>query len=263
MVGPRHHGAAAGLLHAGEDRLGVGRDDDVARVRGLCAPQHMHDHRLARDVHKRFAGQPRRGQPGRNDDEGVLVGHRSIHAGMPAPALKSATKCSVEAAVIRVARGEATGYPSGAAGLRLYPFRVWSLDAMDSFELNKIMGAVLGTCMVLLALNITADAIFTPATPAKPGYAIVVPEKPTAGEKKGPAPQDPPIAELLAKADVTRGQASANKCVACHTFDKGGAQPDRPQSLRRDRARKRLGCRIQLFGGLQEDHERAVDAPGS
>ena len=92
---------------------------------------------------------------------------------------------------------------------------------MDSFELNKIMGAVLGTCMVLLALNITADAIFTPATPAKPGYAIVVPEKPTAGEKKGPAPQDPPIAELLAKADVTRGQASANKCVACHTFDKG------------------------------------------
>ncbi len=34
--------------------------------------------------------------------------------------------------------------------------------------------------------------------------------------------QDPPIAELLAKADVARGQASANKCVACHTFDKGG-----------------------------------------
>ena len=35
---------------------------------------------------------------------------------------------------------------------------------MDSFELNKIMGAVLGTCMVLLALNITANAIFSPAT---------------------------------------------------------------------------------------------------
>ncbi len=31
---------------------------------------------------------------------------------------------------------------------------------MDSFELNKIMGAVLGTCLALLTLNIAAGAIF-------------------------------------------------------------------------------------------------------
>src|SRR5437870_4044235 len=51
-----------------------------------------------------------------------------------------------------------TGYLSAADP----QFRVWSLDAMDSFEMNKILGAILGTCLVLVALNITAGAVFTP-----------------------------------------------------------------------------------------------------
>jgi cytochrome c len=93
---------------------------------------------------------------------------------------------------------------------------------MDSFELNKIMGAVLGTCLVMLSLNIMANAVFHPAVPAKPGYEIAVPEKPTGDQKGAPAQQDPPIEQLLAKADVDRGKTSFNKCVACHTFDKGG-----------------------------------------
>jgi cytochrome c len=94
---------------------------------------------------------------------------------------------------------------------------------MDSFELNKIMGAILGTCLGLLSLNIAANAIFHPVKPAKPGYEIAVPETPAAGDQKGaPAQQDPPIAELLASADLARGETSHNKCVSCHTFDKGG-----------------------------------------
>jgi cytochrome c len=94
---------------------------------------------------------------------------------------------------------------------------------MDSFELNKIMGAILGTCLGLLSLNIAANAIFHPVKPAKPGYDIAVPEKP-AGDQPGgaPAQQDPPVAELLANADLARGEVSHNKCIACHTFDKGG-----------------------------------------
>jgi cytochrome c len=96
---------------------------------------------------------------------------------------------------------------------------------MDSFELNKILGAVLGTCLFLVALNITAGAIFTPARPAKPGYEIVVPEHPEGGTGPAAAPaQDPPVETLLAKADVSRGEKSAQKCAACHTFDKGGRQ---------------------------------------
>jgi cytochrome c len=95
---------------------------------------------------------------------------------------------------------------------------------MDSFELNKIMGAILGTCLGLLSLNIAANAIFHPAMPAKPGYDIAVPEKPKGDQKSGPAQQEPPIEQLLAKADAGRGETAHNKCIACHTFDKGGKQ---------------------------------------
>ncbi len=92
---------------------------------------------------------------------------------------------------------------------------------MNSFELNKIMGAILGTCLVVLSLNITAGAIFAPEKPAKPGYAIAVPEKKPTGEKKATEPEVP-LAELLAKADGGRGEAASKVCVTCHTFDKGG-----------------------------------------
>ena len=92
---------------------------------------------------------------------------------------------------------------------------------MDSFELNKILGAVLGTCLGVLALNIAAGAIFAPEKPTKPGYEIAVPESKPGGEAK-PAEPEVPIEQLLAKADVGRGESSAKKCAACHTFDKGG-----------------------------------------
>jgi cytochrome c len=92
---------------------------------------------------------------------------------------------------------------------------------MDSFELNKIMGAVLGTCLVLLSLNITAGALFAPHKPAKPGFDIVVPEKAVAGDVK-PAEPEIPIVQLLAAADLKRGENSSKKCVACHTFQKNG-----------------------------------------
>src|SRR5262249_23473952 len=59
-----------------------------------------------------------------------------------------------------------------------------SLEAMDSFELNKILGAILGTCLGVLAINIAAGAIFAPVKPAKPGYEIAVPEQKPGGETK-------------------------------------------------------------------------------
>ena len=96
---------------------------------------------------------------------------------------------------------------------------------MDSFELNKILGAVLGTCLVLLSLNIAAGAMFAPHKPAKPGYEIAVQEAAPAGKPGEPAAAEEPLPELLASADVARGEASAKKCVACHTFDKG--EPNR------------------------------------
>ncbi len=92
---------------------------------------------------------------------------------------------------------------------------------MDSFEINKVLGAVLFTVLCLLGLNIAAGAIFTPPHMAKPGYEIAVPEKPEGGGAPAAAPQES-IAQLLANADPKRGEQIARVCQTCHTFEKGG-----------------------------------------
>jgi len=93
---------------------------------------------------------------------------------------------------------------------------------MNSFELNKILGAILFTCLCLLALNISAGAIFAPHKPAKPGYAIEVKAEAEGGKPGAPKEAEKPIAVLLASASVEKGQAAAKACQACHTFEKGG-----------------------------------------
>ncbi len=92
---------------------------------------------------------------------------------------------------------------------------------MDSFELNKILGAILGTCLVLLVTSFTAGAIFTPVKPQKPGFEIAVKEEAAGGEKAA-APAPEPIEKLLQTASVQKGEAAAKKCAACHDFTKGG-----------------------------------------
>jgi cytochrome c len=94
---------------------------------------------------------------------------------------------------------------------------------MDSFELNKVLGAILGTCLVLLVTSFTAGAIFAPVMPEKPGYEIVAKEAPEGGAKEAAAaaPSEP-IEKLLQTASVEKGAAAAKKCAACHTFEKNG-----------------------------------------
>jgi cytochrome c len=92
---------------------------------------------------------------------------------------------------------------------------------MDSFELNKILGAILGTCLVVLATSFAAGAIFAPKKPEKPGFEIAVKEEAAPGKEAAPAPSEP-IEKLLQTASVEKGQAAAKKCQACHTLEKGG-----------------------------------------
>jgi len=92
---------------------------------------------------------------------------------------------------------------------------------MDSFEFNKIAGAVLGTALFVMALSIVSEMIYEPAAPAKPGYviAIVEPERAPAGGAGGDSVA--PIAARLQTASVTSGAEIAKKCLACHTLMKG------------------------------------------
>jgi cytochrome c len=93
---------------------------------------------------------------------------------------------------------------------------------MDSFELNKILGAILGTCLVLLVTSFTAGAIFSPVMPEKPGFEIAVKEEAHGGGAEAATAPSEPIEKLLQTASVEKGAAAAKKCAACHTFEKGG-----------------------------------------
>ena len=92
---------------------------------------------------------------------------------------------------------------------------------MDSFELNKIIGAILGTCILVLVTSFTAGAMFAPHMPEKPGFEIAVKEEAHGGAQEAAAPSEP-IEKLLQTASVEKGAAAAKKCAACHTFEKGG-----------------------------------------
>lgn len=90
---------------------------------------------------------------------------------------------------------------------------------MDSFELNKIMGAVLGTLLFVMGVGFLAEAIYHPIEGRGPGYALPEPEV----VASGPVEEVPavPLGVLLASASVDRGTAAVRKCQSCHNFGEG------------------------------------------
>ena len=91
-----------------------------------------------------------------------------------------------------------------------------------NIETNKIAGAIFGSLLFVVGVNIIAGGLFSPHKPAVPGYDLPAPEETAGGGAAAPAAPAEPLPVLLAKADATKGQAAAKKCAACHTFEKGG-----------------------------------------
>ena len=95
---------------------------------------------------------------------------------------------------------------------------------MDSFEFNKIAGAVLGLLLLMMGTGIVAEFIFAGPKVKVEGYALPGGEEAAAAPKaEAPAESAAPIAVRLKTADVARGQAGVKACQACHNFEKGAA----------------------------------------
>src|SRR3982074_1663689 len=125
---------------------------------------------------------------------------------------------------------------------------------MDSFELNKILGAILGTCLVLLVTSFTASAIFAPVMPEKPGYEIAVKEEAHGGGK-----EDAPAArDSFAARRGGEGCWRGKKGRRLPHLRKGRPQPRRSESLRDRQREKRRGTRVQ-FLGRHEGQRRHLD----
>lgn len=93
---------------------------------------------------------------------------------------------------------------------------------MDSFEINKILGALLAVLTFVVGLGIFAELLFEPADLEKPGFSVAVAPAEEAGRQQAAVEEDPPVAAVLASADAAKGEAVFRACVACHTIDKDG-----------------------------------------
>ena len=95
---------------------------------------------------------------------------------------------------------------------------------MNSFEFNKMAGALLGSLLFLMGLGIFSDALFAPEHAGKPGYALPAAEEGHgAGAAVAATAPAEPLPVLLAKADPKRGETLTKACLACHSFDASGA----------------------------------------
>lgn len=92
---------------------------------------------------------------------------------------------------------------------------------MNSFEVNKIAGAVLGAMLFAAGSGFVAELIYHPKPAGKAGYDLpeAEAEKPAAAAAEAKVE---PIAVRLASASAEKGQAGTKACQACHSFEKGG-----------------------------------------
>jgi cytochrome c len=100
---------------------------------------------------------------------------------------------------------------------------------MDSFELNKIIGAILGTLLFVMGVGFLAEAIYHPIEDRGPGYALAEAVVATEGGAAEPEAPAVPLGVLLASADPAAGQAAARKCTSCHNFEEGAGNKQGPE----------------------------------
>jgi cytochrome c len=95
---------------------------------------------------------------------------------------------------------------------------------MDSFELNKVIAAVLMTVLIVIGINKLGDSIFHVEKPKQSAYKVegveLASSTETTTEVKEVAQLD--IKEILALGDTTHGEKVFKKCSACHMIASGG-----------------------------------------
>lgn len=93
---------------------------------------------------------------------------------------------------------------------------------MDTFELNKILGAILGSLLFTMGLGFAAEILYAPDELEQQAYLVEVEEEEGDHGAAGEEEEAEPLSVVLAAGDAERGQRDAKKCAACHTFEEGG-----------------------------------------
>ena len=94
---------------------------------------------------------------------------------------------------------------------------------MDSFEINKIVAAVLMVALLVIGIGKLSNVIFHVEKPKTPGYAVEVEQAATVSSTTEKAVEEKiDIAALMAMGDIALGEKVFKKCAACHSIVKGG-----------------------------------------
>ncbi len=93
---------------------------------------------------------------------------------------------------------------------------------MNSAEINRTGLALLGSILFAMLLVAFSNLVFAPERPAVPGFDLPSSAgAPANAPAAAAAPKETPLPELLAKADVKKGEQDAKVCRTCHNFEKG------------------------------------------
>tara|TARA_B100000123_G_scaffold258881_1_gene223984 strand:- start:21 stop:563 length:543 start_codon:yes stop_codon:yes gene_type:complete len=95
---------------------------------------------------------------------------------------------------------------------------------MDSFEINKIVAAILMVALLIIGIGKLSDIIFYVEKPKTPGYAVEVDNAVNTSTKSiSETTEDKiDISSLMALGDLAHGEKVFKKCAACHSIVKGG-----------------------------------------
>ena len=95
---------------------------------------------------------------------------------------------------------------------------------MDSFELNKIIAAVLMVALLVIGIGKLSDVIFHVEKPKTPGNAVDVDQAVVTSSQSSSETTEEKIdmSALMAMGDLSTGEKVFKKCSACHSIAKGG-----------------------------------------
>jgi len=94
---------------------------------------------------------------------------------------------------------------------------------MDSFEINKVIAAVLMVILLIIGIGKLSNVIFYVEKPKTPGYAVDVKQVTTSSSTaKASVEEKIDIVALMSIGDINIGEKVFKKCAACHSINKGG-----------------------------------------
>ena len=95
---------------------------------------------------------------------------------------------------------------------------------MDSFELNKIIGAILLVALLVIGIGKISNMVFKVNKPEKAGYKVEleVEQGEVVESKKETSKEEVDIVAVLSAGDLAHGEKVFKKCAACHSIVKGG-----------------------------------------